>query len=326
MNWAIFLPAFLACLVEWVEALTIVLAIGASINWKSSLWGAVSGLALLGVLILVFGSAIILTIPINILRIFIGVILILFGIQWLEKAILRYTGLKAKHDENLVYEKRRQEFDALGVDHSKFSKFGFLTSLKSVFLEGLEVAVIVLTFGLTGGSNPFQGIYTTSLAAVIALLVVIGLGVVVRKPLTNIPENTFKFMVGIMLLTFGTFWSGEGIGIQWPFSDLFLLVLVAFYLLLSLVLIRWIRQRKLNPNTAESDLHKYPIPIRFLLEVFNFFSGDWTVFWGIIITVTAVIFLQHVNALPNTILLGIILVAGITLSLWVAMGRRSQSV
>ena len=221
MNWSIFLPAFLASLVEWVEALTIVLAIGASINWKSSLWGAASGFALLGVLIIVFGSAIILVIPINILRILIGVILILFGIQWLEKAILRYTGLKAKHDENLVYERSRREYDAVNVDRSKFSKFGFLTSFKSVFLEGLEVAVIVITFGLTGDANPFQGIYTTSLAAIIALLVVMGLGVVVRKPLTSIPENMFKFLVGIMLVTFGTFWSGEGLGIQWPFSDLF---------------------------------------------------------------------------------------------------------
>jgi uncharacterized membrane protein len=327
MNCSIFLPAFLASLVEWVEALTIVLAIGASINWKSSLWGAASGFALLGVLIIVFGSAIILIIPINILRIVVGVILILFGIQWLEKAILRYTGLKAKHDENLIYGTSRQEFDALGEDHSKFSKFGFLTSFKSVFLEGLEVAVIVITFGLTGDVNPFQGIYTTSLAAVIALLIVIALGLMVRKPLTNIPENMFKFLVGIMLVTFGTFWSGEGLGIQWPLSDLFLLVLVAFYLLLSLVLIRWISRRKLNPNIKELDLQKYPIPIHILWEVFDFFSGDWTVFWGIIITVATVIFLQRVSTLPNTpLLLGILLVAGITVSLWAAMGRRSQSV
>ena len=327
MNWSIFLPAFLASLVEWVEALTIVLAIGASINWKSSLYGAASGFALLGLLIIVFGSAIILVIPINILRIVIGVILILFGIQWLEKAILRYTGLKAKHDENLVYETRRREFDALGEDHSKFSKFGFLTSFKSVFLEGLEVAVIVITFGLTGDANPFQGIYTTSLAAVIALLVVIVLGVVVRKPLTSIPENMFKFLVGIMLVTFGTFWSGEGLGIQWPFSDLFLLVLVIFYLLLSLSLIRWVSRRKLNLNIKESEPQKYPIPIRILWEVFDFFSGDWTVFWGIIITLATVIFIQHFSTLPNTrLLLGILLVAGITVSLWAAMGRRSQSV
>ena len=327
MNWSIFLPAFLASLVEWVEALTIVLAIGASINWRSSLWGAASGFALLGVLIIVFGSAIILVVPINILRVFIGVILILFGIQWLEKAILRYTGLKAKHDENLVYETSRLEFDALGEDHSKFSKLGFLTSFKSVFLEGLEVAVIVITFGLTGDANPFQGIYVTSLAAIIALLVVIALGVVVRKPLTNIPENLFKFMVGIMLVTFGTFWSGEGLGVQWPFSDLFILVLVMFYLLLSVGLIRWISRRELNQNIKEPDLKKYPLPIRILWEVFDFFSGDWTVFWGIMITVTVVIFLQRVSTFPNTqFLLGILLVTGVTVSLWAAMGRRSQSV
>ncbi len=327
MNWSIFLPAFLACIVEWVEALTIVLAIGASINWKSSLWGAASGFALLAVLIAVFGSAIVLLIPINILRIVIGIILVLFGIQWLEKAILRYTGLKAKHDEAKVYKTRTQEYDAMGVDRSKFNKFGFLTSFKSVFLEGLEVAVIVITFGLTGDPNPFQGIFTTSLAAFMALLVVIALGVVIRKPLTNIPENMFKFLVGIMLVTFGTFWSGEGFGVEWPLSDLFLLVLVAFYLLLSLILIRWISQRTLNPNIKERNPQDYPIPIRILMEVFDFFCGDWTVFWGIVITVAAVLFLRSISTLPSTpLLMGILLVTGITVSVSAAMGRRSQSV
>ncbi len=327
MNWSIFLPAFLACIVECVEALTIVLAIGVSINWKSSLWGATSGLALLVVLIAVFGSAIVLLIPINILRIVIGIILVLFGIQWLEKAILRYTGLKAKHDETKVYETTRQEYDAMEIDHSKFNKFGFLTSFKSVLLEGLEVALIVITFGLTGDANPFQGIYTTSLAAIMALLVVIALGVVIRKPITNIPENMFKFVVGIMLVTFGTFWSGEGFGVTWPLSDLFLLVLVAFYLLLSLILIRWISRRTLNPKIKDRNPQDYPIPIRILWEVFDFFSGDWTVFCGIIITVAAILFLRSVSILPSTpLLLGILLVTGITVSIWAAMGRRSQPV
>ncbi|MGO9388549.1 MAG: COG4280 domain-containing protein [Methanobacterium sp.] len=327
MNWSIFLPAFLACIVEWVEALTIVLAIGASINWKSSLWGAASGLALLAVLIAAFGSAIVLLIPINILRIVIGIILVLFGIQWLEKAILRYTGLKSKHDEAKVYETTRQEYDAMEIDHFKFNKFGFLTSFKSVFLEGLEVAVIVITFGLTGDTNPFQGIYTTSLAAIMALLVVIALGVVIRKPLTNIPENMFKFVVGIMLVTFGTFWSGEGFGVTWPLSDLFLLVLVAFYLLLSLILIRWINRRTLNPKIKERNPQDYPIQIRILWEVFNFFCGDWTVFWGIIITVAAILFISSVSTLPSTpLILGILLVTGITASVWAAMGRRTQSI
>lgn len=326
MIWSLFLPAFLASIVEFVEALTIVLAIGTTINWKSSLWGAAAGFAVLIMLVAVFGSAIVMFVPINILRIVIGVILVLFGIQWLEKAILRYTGLKAKHDEAKIYETRRQEFDAMEEDHSKFSKFGFLTSFKSVLLEGLEVAVIVITFGLTGAANAFQGLSTTGLAAIMALLVVMALGVVVRKPLANIPENTLKFLVGIMLVTFGTFWSGEGLGITWPLSDLFLLVLIAFYLLLCLLLIGWISRRTLNPNIKEPNLQKYPIPLRILGEIFDFFCGDWTVFWGVTITVAAVLFLHTISTFPSAPLLGTLLVAGITASLWAAMGRHSQSV
>jgi uncharacterized membrane protein len=326
MIWSLFLPAFLASIVEFVEALTIVLAIGTTINWKSSLWGAAAGFAVLTVLVAVFGSAIVLFVPIDILRIVIGVILVLFGIQWLEKAILRYTGLKAKHDEAQIYETRRQEFDAMLEDRSKFSKFGFLTSFKSVLLEGLEVAVIVITFGLTGTTNAFQGISTTSLAAIMALLVVIALGVVVHKPLTNIPENTLKFMVGIMLVTFGTFWSGEGIGIAWPLSNLFILVLIAFYLLLCLLLIGWISRRTLNSNIKEPNLQKYPIPLRILMEIFDFFCGDWTVFWGVAITVATVLFLHNISTFTSAaFFLGFLLVTGITVSLWAAMGRRTQS-
>lgn len=326
MIWSLFLPAFLASIVEFVEALTIVLAIGTTINWKSSLWGAVAGFSVLTVLVAVFGSAIVLFVPMDILRFVVGFILVLFGIQWLEKAILRYTGLKAKHDEAKIYKTRKQEFDAAVEDHSKFSKFGFLTSFKSVLLEGLEVAVIVITFGLTGTANPFQGISTTGLAAFMALLVVIILGVMVRKPLTNIPENTLKFMVGIMLVTFGTFWSGEGLGIVWPLSDLFILVLIMFYLLFCLLLISWISRRTLNQNIKELDLQKYPTPLRILGELFNFFCGDWTVFWGVTLTIVAVYLLHSVNTLSSApILLGTLLIAGITASLWAAMGRRSKS-
>lgn len=326
MIWSLFLPAFLASIVEFVEALTIVLAIGTTINWKSSLWGVVAGFATLTVLVAVFGSTIVLFVPMNILRIVVGFILILFGIQWLEKAILRYTGLKAKHDEAKIYETHRQEYGIMLEDHSKFSKFGFLTSFKSVLLEGLEVAVIVITFGLTGTTNPFQGISTTGFAALMALLIVMVLGVVVRKPLTNIPENTLKFMVGIMLVTFGTFWSGEGLGIAWPLSDLFLIVLMAFYLLLCLFLIGWISRRTLNPNIKEQNLQKSPTPLRILGELFDFFCGDWTVFCGVTITLASVLFFHTISTFPSApLFLGILLVAGIAASLWAAMEKRSQS-
>jgi len=324
MLWSLFLPAFLASIVEFVEALTIVLAIGTSINWKSSLWGAVAGFATLAVLVAMFGSAVILFIPIDILRIVIGVILVLFGLQWLEKAILRYTGLKAKHDEARIFDSRIRELDAMHIDRDRFSKFGFLASFKSVFLEGLEVAVIVITFGSTGAADRFQGILTTSIAALAALIVVMALGVLVRKPLSSIPENTFKFIVGIMLVTFGTFWSGEGFGIEWPLSDLTLVVLGAFYLLLCLLLIGWISRRRPNPNVKEQNPQTYPIPLRILLELFDFFCGDWTVFTGMAITAVAVLFLKNINPFENASLLGTLMVAGIAVSLWAAMGRRSR--
>lgn len=325
MAWSVFLPAFLASVVEFVEALTIVLAIGTSVNWKSSLWGAAAGFGALAVLIAVFGSAIVLFVPINVLRIVIGVILVLFGIQWLEKAILRYTGLKAVHDEAQIYERRRQEFDSAEGDRSRFNKFGFLTSFKSVLLEGLEVAVIVITFGSTGGADRFQGILVTSLAALAAFAVVALLGVAVRKPLTKIPENTFKFLVGVMLVTFGTFWSGEGFGVEWPLSDLFLFVLAAFYLLLSASLIGWMKRRALDPGRREPEPRKYPLPLRILWEIFDFFCGDWTVFWGVAFTAAAVPlvrFAESSSAAP--FLPGVLLVAGVTASFWLAMGRRSQ--
>lgn len=320
MIWSSFLPAFLASVVEFVEALTIVLAIGTSINWKSSLWGAAAGFGVLAVLIAVFGSAVVLLVPINILRIVIGVILVLFGIQWLEKAILRYTGLKALHNEAQIYERRRQEFDSAEGDRSRFNKFGFLTSFKSVLLEGLEVAVIVITFGSTGGANRLQGISTTSLAALAAFVAVTLLGVAVRGPLTKIPENTFKFLVGIMLVTFGTFWSGEGFGVDWPLSDLFLFVLAAFYLLLSVALIGWMKRRALNAKRREPEPQNYPMPLRILWEIFDFFCGDWTVFWGVAVTVAAVLILR--SAAP--LLPAALLIAGVTVSFWLAMARRSQ--
>ena len=323
MIWSLFLPAFLASVVECVEALTIVLAIGTSINWKSSLSGVAAGFAVLAALIAVLGSTI-LYVPINILRMVIGVLLVLMGVQWLEKAILRYTGLKAKHDEAIIYENRKHELDAIQEDRSRFSKFGFLTSFKGVLLEGLEVAVIVITFGSTGDVNRSQGILTASLGAAIALLVVTALGVMVRKPLANIPENTFKFLVGIMLVTFGTFWSGEGFGIEWPFADVFLVVLGVVYLSLCLLLISWISRRTLNPKIKEMDPKKSPVPFRILWELFDFFCGDWTVLLGVAITLTVVNFIISISTFTGAPLPGTLLVAGIAISLGAAMGRRSQ--
>ena len=241
MVWQSILPAFLASMVEFVEALTIVIAIGVTINWKSSLLGAGTAMLALLAMVAIFGTTLVLFIPIDILRIVVGIILVFFGMQWL-KSLLRYSSLKALHDEAAIYEDKIRELQNRGdIDPGKFSGFGFMASFKSVLLEGLEVAFIVITFGAAAGTDKVDGIFQASIGALLAFLVVVTLGLTIRSPLTRIPENTLKFMVGIMLVTFGTFWAGEGMGIQWLFSDLFLLVLVAFYLILSAVIVWWLK-------------------------------------------------------------------------------------
>lgn len=326
MVWPIFLPAYLASIVEFAEALTIVLAIGTSISWKSSLKGAAAGFGVLAALIAVFGSAVVLLVPLNVLRSVIGIILVLFGIQWLDKALLRYTGLKAMHDESKIYERNREQIAAMETaDQATLERFGLLTSMKSVLLEGLEVAVIVITFGSNAGGSRTSGIATTALAALFALITVSVLGIIIRKPLTMIPENTFKFIVGIMLTTFGTFWAGEGLGVVWPFSDLFLFVLIGFYLVLCLILIAWLKRRALDPNHREADHRKDPLLPRILWQIFYFFCGNWTVLWGVIITLAAVLLLETAHITGNTDVLGLLFIAGIVISFWTALGRRTQS-
>lgn len=247
MIWSAIVSAFLASVVEFVEALTIVLAVGVTVNWKSSLLGAGAAVLALAALVAIFGSALIIAIPIEILRVVIGTILVLFGMQWLKKALLRYSGIKAIHDEAAIYEAEMRELKAkVGLSDRKFNVFGFVTSFKSVLLEGLEVAFIVITFGVTSGTDKFQGIWNAAIGAFLAFLAVVVFGCIARGPLTKIPENTLKFIVGILLVTFGTFWSGEGIGIEWPFSDLFLFVLVTFFLLLSAVIVRWLKLYGVN--------------------------------------------------------------------------------
>lgn len=255
------LSAFLASLVEFVEALTIVLVVGITINWKSALYGTAAAFAVLVVLVAVFGTALVLFIPIEALRLIIGVILVLFGLKWLKKAILRYSGLKALHDEEAIYEEEIRLLRARGesIAKDKVDGFGFTTAFKSVLLEGLEVAFIVITFGSSAAQSNQQksaSLLWATIGAFAAGVVVVVLGILIRGPLTKIPENSLKFIVGIMLTTFGTFWAGEGLGIEWPFKDVFLLVLVAAWLLVSGGLVLWLRrthQRKLALTTPYSS-------------------------------------------------------------------------
>lgn len=235
------LPAFLASLVEAVEALTIILAVGVTRQWRSTLYGAFTGLVVLTVTIAIFGSAIVLFVPLNALRIVIGGLLLIYGLQWTTKAILRASGAKAKHDEELIYAREvkrlREEapVPATGIDGISFA-----VAFKGVLLEGLEVAFIVITFGTSAGR-----LDAAALGAVLAVLLVLVVGVFVHRPLSRVPENGLKYAVGIMLITFGTFWAGEGIGVDWPASDLTLVVLLVAYATIGGIAI-WTARRTLD--------------------------------------------------------------------------------
>lgn len=248
--WAVAIAAFLASCVEFVEAFTIVLVVGVTVNWRSSLAGAAAAAGALAVIVAVFGTAIIQFVPLEALRLVVGLLLVLFGMKWLKKAILRYAGLKAIHDEEAIYEEHLAEMRARGeAPPTKMDPFGFITSFKSVLLEGLEVAFIVITFGLQANSTIHNGvtqksgngILVAALGAVGAFILIVGVGALVRAPLQRVPENTLKFVVGVMLATFGTFWGGEGVGIKWWHEDLSLPILAVFYLLVAISLILWLR-------------------------------------------------------------------------------------
>lgn len=240
-DWALLASTFVASFVECVEALTIVLAMGITRGWRAAIAGTVTALVALVVFTIAAGYALASWLPTAALQLVVGVLMLIFGLQWLRKAILRSLGVKALHDEAQEYAdqtaaaRQAENRTILGVD-----AFGYLVSLKGVFLEGVEVTFIVLTFGLNADNVPLA-----SVGGGAAFVVVLVLGAAVHRPLARIPENTLKYGVGLMLATFGTFWSLEGLGIftesqaslSWPGDDWALLALLAGWLLWSRVLI-----------------------------------------------------------------------------------------
>jgi uncharacterized membrane protein len=240
---ALFLAVFLACVVEAVEALTIVLAAGTSRDWRSVISGVVSGIVLLAVVVAVVGPALT-VLPLSALRLVVGGLLVIFGLQWLRKAVLRACGLRALHDEDAIYATELAAAMAAPAGRSAvvIDWFSFTLSFKSVVLEGLEVAFIVLTFGANEHNIPLAAV-----AAVTALLGVTMAGVAVRAPLGRIPENTMKFVVGVMLTSFGVFWGAEGAGAQWPGADAALLVLVPVVTGFALALVAVLRRTAAQP-------------------------------------------------------------------------------
>lgn len=317
-----FLPAFFASIVEFVEALTVVLAIGVSVNWKSSLWGAGAAVAALGSLIGVFGTSLVVWVPIAVLRLVVGVVLVLFGLQWLRKSLLRYAGLKALHDEGKIYQREVAAAQARGAGTQAFSGFGFATSFKSVLLEGLEVAFIVITFGATAASDKAATLRAASLGALAAFVLVLVVGLVVRKPLTRIPENTLKFIVGVMLVSFGLFWAGEGLGVAWPGEDAFILGLLALTLGGSALGVGWLRRRSAKPGAEGPALAG---PARWAWEVFDFLCGDWWVFGGLAVTLTVVAGLGAWAPTPAKAFLGVVWVLGTGISFGWSLARQTEA-
>jgi len=232
--------AFLASAVEFVEALTIVLAAGLTRGWRSSLTGLGAATVTLAAIVAALGPALKL-VPLSALRLVVGALLLAFGLQWLRKAILRASGYKALHDEDEIFVREAAEArTAASETRAGLDWYGFTLAFKGVLLEGLEVAFIVITFGSTQGS-----LGLAALGAGIALVLVATVGVLVRAPLARVPENTMKFAVGVMLTTFGIFWSAEGAGAHWPGSDAALPVVLAFVLLLSFGAVTLLRRRRL---------------------------------------------------------------------------------
>jgi Ca2+/H+ antiporter, TMEM165/GDT1 family len=232
--------AFLASLVECVEALTIVLAVGTVRGWRSALLGTAGGLAALAALVAVLGPALG-VIPITVLQLGIGLLLLLFGLSWLRKAVLRAAGIMPLHDERRAFAATTAALTGTAkaaATSSRWDAVAMITAFKAVVLEGIEVVFIVLTVGAA-----HHMIVPASLGAAGAVMVVTVAALAVRRPLARVPENTLKFAVGVMLAAFGIFWTGEGLGVAWPGADLAIIAFAALFLTVGLAAVAWRRPR-----------------------------------------------------------------------------------
>jgi uncharacterized membrane protein len=255
-TWGLLVAVFVACVVEMVEATTIVMAMGFTRGWRSALTGTAAAIGLLAVVTAAAGYALTTWLPEALLQLVIGGLLLIFGLQWLRKAVLRSSGRKAMHDEDEIYREQAELARAAGRSRGSFDTFSFVVCLKGVFLEGMEVVFIVITFGLNAGNIPVA-VYGASAAVVLVLLV----AVAARKPLSMIPENLLKYGVGLLLASFGTLWSTEGLGVfragngslEWPGHDLAIPVLVVVWFVLTRVFIRVLRTPGDGAPGADAD-------------------------------------------------------------------------
>jgi uncharacterized membrane protein len=256
-TWGVLIAAFVACFVEMVEATTIVMAMGFTRSWRSALTGVAAAVGVLAVVVSIAGYALGRWFPQSALQLVIGGLLLIFGLQWLRKAILRSSGRKSVHDEDAIYRAEVAAAADAGGGGRRLDMFSFMVSFKGVFLEGMEVAFIVITFGLNAGSVPAAGA-----GAAAAVVVVLALALALRRPLSMIDENLLKCCVGLLLASFGTFWAVEGIGVfrtgreslVWPGADLAILGLLVAWFVLSRLFIAWLRVSAgaITPSTADA--------------------------------------------------------------------------
>ena len=239
------LSVFAACAVEAVEALTIVLAVGVTRSWRSTFTGVGAAVVVLAVLTAALGPALT-AMPLNVLRVIVGGLLLIFGLQWLRKAVLRASGFKALHDELESYQEEISAARGVGDVQPGFDAYSFTIAFKGVLLEGLEVVFIVLTFGASQ-----HNISLAAAAAAVAVALVVLAGILVRAPLARVPENTMKFFVGVMLTSFGIFWGTEGAGASWPGGDAALLVLIPGVALVSLAMVMSLRRAPAQQAVGE---------------------------------------------------------------------------
>jgi uncharacterized membrane protein len=241
------LASFFASLVECVEALTVILAVGSVRGWRGALSGTAAAVAVLLAVVAALGRALT-HIPLHIVQLAVGAMLLLFGLRWLRKAILRSAGLIPLHNEQAAFSKKTEAMQRFGGARG-WDRVAFAACFQIAMLEGTEVVFIVIAVG-AGGTGL---LLPAGLGAFAALIVVVALGFALHRPLATVPENTLKFVVGILLSTFGTFWFGEGIGLQWPGSDWAIAPLLAAFLAIALLTVPLCRRLA---NLAGATVHQ----------------------------------------------------------------------
>src|SRR5258706_4132690 len=277
------LASFMASTVEFVEALTVVLAVGVVRGWRSAMLGTAAGVVVLAVLVLALGQSLS-GVPLPVLQLVVGVLLLMFGMRWLRKAVLRAAGVLPLHDEAEAFAKETESMRRQGgAVLAAIDKIAFIATFKTVMLEGIEVVFIVIALGAGG-----RMLVPASVGAALALLLVVALGLWLHRPLAKVPENALKFGVGVMLAAFGTFWVGEGVGLDWPGSDAAILALMAVFLLVSLALVKVCRHlRRAAPaagGKSATGAAAAPGPLAGVAaELFGLFVDDGWLAAGILI-------------------------------------------